>query len=161
MTFRPDPKPTRKKKRIKDWFYQSTAWNWTRRYILSYYADDQGFVECCTCKKKMQLGDKNTHVGHYHKVIQSGGVTNMITAFDTRNMLPQCNRCNWKLGGRPEVMIDKLIEIFGVEEIHRLSQKTRGWKKWTDLELQEITEERKQKTYQLIKQKGLGKWWIK
>jgi hypothetical protein len=101
---------------------QHTLWPIFAEYIKRNYAID-GWCECFTCQKKLQLGNQNLNAGHFLSRSYSP------TKYDTRNVRPQCGSpCN-KYGGKPvEFERNLRLEIGDdhVEELKTLS--TTPWK---------------------------------
>lgn len=152
-------KPVKKFKSASERFYKSNAWIWFRRYILTKYCDPKTMtVPNYTGTEFLPIKGKNTHVGHYVKVFE-GNNSQMSTAFDERNCLPQSHRDNRYYGGKPDLMAVQIDLIHGSGTSEGLRISSKRWVKHTDSDYKEIAEQYKQKTYELIKDKGMGKWW--
>jgi hypothetical protein len=100
--------------------YQTTAWRWCSRYVLLFYADKNGFVQCSTSTELFyHVTDKRIQCGHYIKV-KDGNSSNYATALEFKNLAPQSLRDNRYSSGKPEVMRQWLINKFGEEAIKNL-----------------------------------------
>jgi len=134
-------------------FYKTTAWKWFSKYVLLHYSND-GICKCSTCSSIKTVNDKNMHLGHLIKVFSSGGNTNFSTAFDERNVLPQCYRCNVKMGGNELEMLEAVNNKFGEETYKNLRAKARQFYKLDKYTLDEIAKEYRIKFNELVKTKG-------
>lgn len=149
------PKPPYKKK-----IYNTTAWKWFSRYIKLLYSDKQGMVRCQTSGRLMSVSSRNLHCGHCIKVYD-GNSTNMNVALDERNCMPQSYQDNRYFGGRPEVMVRLIDQKHGKGTYEELLNLSKTPKFYTNSELKEIAYKYRIKTYELLNEKGIEKWWIK
>ena len=109
---------------------QHTLWPIFAEYIKRNYAID-GWCECFTCQKKLQLGDQNLHAGHFLSRSYSP------TKYDTRNVRPQCGSpCN-KYGGKPVEFERNLRLEIGDDQVEELKELALQPWKWNRVKLQE------------------------
>ena len=94
------------------------------------------------------------HLGHLIKVFMSGGATNLSTAFDQRNVMPQCYQCNVLLSGNELKMMDAINDKFGSDTYNLLKIKSRGFLKLDKYTLDEIAKNYRLKFNDLVKVKG-------
>lgn len=138
----------KKKKKSKWTIYQTKAWKVFRKYVMLYYSVDD-MVQCSTSGIWLSILDKNMHCGHWLKTSDCQSVI-----FEFSNVMPQCYRENRHMGGRPDVMKQKLIEKFGEKEIERIYIKSKNFMKWDAFSLEIIEKEYTKKLEDLIKIKG-------
>lgn len=134
-------------------FYRSTAWRWFSRYVLLYYSTD-GAVQCATSGTWYNVNSKKMHCGHLIKVFDSGGKTNFATAFDFKNVLPQCHRDNVHMGGNELKMLDAIEKTHGKGTYDELRQKARFPFRLDKVTLKEISDEYRLKFHALTETKG-------
>ena len=77
------PKPTKAKTLTK---LRNELDFWFSRYIRAKYANEDGTVECFTCKRRYLVG--NAQAGHF------ASRRHMATRWDEDNVRPQCYGCN-------------------------------------------------------------------
>ena len=106
----------------KKYFYSSKAWKTFRLYMLNQFAKGKDHVQCCTCGKVLTIGSKDCQLGHFIKVY-TASKTNFATAFDEKNVAPQCLQCNFYKGGEEIKMQEYLIALHGTKEIDKLKIK--------------------------------------
>jgi uncharacterized Zn finger protein (UPF0148 family) len=111
-----------KSKKTKFNFYSTTAWKNCSHYILTYYADNEGNVQCSTSSKWMKVTDKNCHCGHYIKT-RDMSKTNYAVAFEFTNLAPQSYQENIFRSGNQLVMREWLIKQHGLKAIEELELK--------------------------------------
>ena len=98
---------------------------------------------CFTCGDKRDYKEQNA--GHYiHKDCLD---------YDDININCQCVRCNQWLSGNLGIYAEKLIALYGEEEISLLRQRANQVKKWTVGELEELIETYKQALEDLERQR--------
>lgn len=129
-------------------FYNSSAWRTFRKYIIQKHTKD-GVCRCSTCKSAYLMPDKRMHLGHWIKVFE-GNSTNLATAFDERNVLPQCYRCNRLFGGRPYEMSKALEKLYGFEVLEQLIIKSKNVCKLGKFEMDLIHKEYKSKMSEIL-----------
>lgn len=124
---------------------KQTCWEWFSKYIRLKYSDN-GWCTCITCNEVM-----------YWKEAQAGhgipGRTNSIL-FLEEIVRPQCARCNVFKGGVLEVYVPYLIDTYGrdgYEELLRMKGQSR---KFTRIELEEMTLEFKSEAQRLMAKYG-------
>jgi len=81
-------------------------------YIRLKYSSDNGFVQCITCGKILFWKDVDN--GHYI------GRKHYATRFDERNCRPQCSWCNSRMEGQHFLFRQKLVDIYGEDEIKKM-----------------------------------------
>jgi hypothetical protein len=141
-------------------FYKSTAWCWMRRYILTLHCDPKTMtVPDYTGTGILPIKGSNTHVGHLVKAFD-GNSSHMATALDERNLLPQHGATNRYHGGAQDRMAIAIDSYWGPGTSKALVEKSREFKKYSEADLKEVGENYKQKTYSLIEEKGVNKWWL-
>jgi hypothetical protein len=152
-------KGTKKQSRTV-WFYQSGAWKWFRRYVITFYCDPKTMTvpDFTNNRNPLQMKGKGTHVGHYVKVF-NGSNTNMNTAFDFRNALPQNGRDNVYSGGKQDEMSIQIDSIHGEGTSKELVSKSKQWIKYTDYDLEQISDKYKELTHELSEAKNIKFWW--
>jgi hypothetical protein len=133
-------------------FYKTKAWRIFTKYQLLKWSNN-GTVFCTTCGKPMFVNDKQSCTGHLIKVFD-GNSTNFSVAFDEFNSAPQCSHCNRYLSGRPDVMLRKLTEKYGSQEIEKLYIKKNNSLKLDKWILDLLYIEYKKKFDELVKIKG-------
>lgn len=154
-------RPKKKLPTQQERFYSSLAWTWLRRYILTKYCDPKTMtVPDYTGTGFLPIKGKDTHVGHFVKSFE-GNNSNMATALDERNLLPQHGATNRYHGGKQDLMSVQIDLIHGQGTSAELVRLSKTFKKYSDADFKEIGERYKQKTYDLIKEKGINKWWNK
>ncbi len=144
----------------KEKFYKSSAWKWFSRYIKLKYAREyngQLYCQCATSGKWFDLYDsvdrKKLHLGHYIKVY-NGNSTNFSTAFDERNVAPQRDYDNRKLGGNQIKMREFLVAKFGEKNIYELEALSKQPKKIDGLDLKILSKVYREKYNKLSIKKG-------
>lgn len=90
------------------------------------YADDAGFVKCCTCPKVFHWTEITC--GHFRKR------RHLITRWNIKNAAPQCSFCNGQDLEVKYFLIDKFSSE-EIEEVEFLSHKNANF---TEEELREI-----------------------
>lgn len=150
---RSEQKKALKKTSKKDVFYQSSAWKYCSKYVLLFYSDSEGYVECSTSGLRYQLPNKNIQAGHYFKATDHAG-----TAFDFKNLAPQSYRDNFYYSGKPEVMKEWLIKTHGQDIIEYLTRSKNEAYKLDDTEFEKWKEHYKKLFNELVKKKGFNPW---
>ena len=138
-------------------FYRTTAWRYCSRSILlhhSFKSNGEQCVKCCTCNKVMLCKSPDSHAGHLVKVFNGSAQTNYGTAFDERNIYPQCKQCNWKMGGRELEMLDFAKTIHGDDIYDVLKQVNRERHTMNKADLQEQRDKWKKRFEELVSEKG-------
>lgn len=102
------------------------------------------YVYCISCGKRYPAFGKGcVQAGHF--VPGRGGAV----LFDVRGIHAQCYNCNVNLKGNWVPYEKKLRELYGADVVEELKALKYQTKKWTIEELEELTEEYKQKTQEL------------
>jgi len=137
----------------KKQFNSSSAWKWFSKYVLLYYSVD-GAVQCRTSRRWYNCNSKNIHCGHLIKVFESGADTNFSTAFDFRNVLPQCHQHNVYMGGNELKMLEEIERTHGKGTYDKLKQKARFPFRLDKYTLKKISDKYRVKFNQLAETKG-------
>jgi len=115
-------------------------------YIRLKYSDDNGYCQCITCGNTHHW--KDIHNGHYiSREVKA-------TRFDERNCRPQCCSCNSFHEGRKYKFRQKIVEIYGIEEIELLEHIADTGGKYDAWTLQRMIIEYREKVKQLKLEKG-------
>ena len=146
------------KKSNKSNFYSKPAWIWFSRYIKLKDCNKDYTVRCFTSNQLLDIRSKNCHAGHCFKV-RDANTTNYSVAFNELNVKPQSHRENTYNGGSQDKFIEKLIEKYGFEAYEKLRIESKQVKFLRDSELKELAKEYRIKTYEILKEKSLKKWW--
>ena len=123
-----------------------SADTWFSRYIRLKYSNN-GVCQCVTCGKWKQA--KDIQNGHYI----SRGVKAL--RFSEYNAHPQCVKCNMYHEGRKDIYGRFIISKYG-KEIKESLDKAQPLVK---LDFNSISEYYRKKTNELLKEKGIKKWW--
>jgi hypothetical protein len=90
--------------------------------------------KCFTCGKVNPI--KKCHAGHF---VQAGGHSGTI--FDRKNVHCQCLNCNLYKSGNLLIYNDKMIELYGEEEVKALRRRANEYcKGYTKEQLKELNE---------------------
>lgn len=140
--------------------YSTAAWGWFRKYVLTYYADNNGIIQCSTSGRYFNLYDRSgkIHLGHFIKV-KEATKTHYAVAFDMRNVAPQSLKDNTYLGGKPEVMRKWLVNKFGEQAIEEVEIKKHNICKPDKVWLDEIAKEYRVKFKTLLKERNIKSPW--
>ena len=183
MTFNPDPKPVKRekviitssefrkkygqsviksnkpaKKLMKKRLYNYPVWTWFSRFIKVLHANNEGLVKCATSGALFHVSSPNLHAGHCIKVYD-GNNTNLSVALDYRNVLPQSSKDNVYSGGKPEIMRDKINQIFGEGTYSELVRLSKQPKYYSEGDYKAKAVLFRERTYKLLQDKGIRKWW--
>jgi hypothetical protein len=138
--------------KVKD-FYNSTAWKYCSKYVLLYYSNNEGDVQCSTSGRWYACNDRKIHCGHYHKLD-----SHKATAFEFTNLAPQCYTDNKYFSGKPDVMREWLIKQHGIKAIQRLDIQKHNICKIGKFELDLFKEHYKKLFNDLVRKKGFNPW---
>lgn len=138
-------------------FYSSQAWKYFAKYILLYYSNDEGYVQCSTSGVWKACNDKKMHAGHYIKVFD-GTKTHMSVAFSFENVAPQSHKDNIYLGGKSEVMKEWLINKHSLEVIEKLHIQKHNICKLGKFEMDYFKKCHKDLFDRLVKARGFNPW---
>lgn len=138
--------------KIKD-FYNSTAWKYCSKYVLLYYSNNEGYVQCSTSGLWYACNDKRIQCGHYYKAD-----SHKSTAFEFTNLAPQSYKDNRYFSGKPEVMREWLIKQHGIKAIESLDIKKNNICKLVKVEFDYWKEHYKKLFNELVKEKGFNPW---
>jgi hypothetical protein len=129
----------------------SKADQWFSRFIRLRAANSDGIGKCITCSRRKEV--KYMDCGHYVKRQHS------TTRFNEYNCQLQCKHCNAFEQGKDSVFRDKLVSLYGEQTVLILESSKRQTTKMGKVELNYIAELYKSKTNELLKEKGIEKWW--
>jgi len=142
------PKPEKKKKkpykRLKRSWIKSgtvsphkkattravTAFN---RFIRQRDVISYNLCKCSTCGAIRANANKKIHAGHFIKSVK------INTKFDEQNVHAQCDKCNMYEGGREYEMSLYIDKKYGVGTAEKLYIKSQLPRKYSVIELDEIT----------------------
>jgi len=141
----------------RDKFYKSRAWYYFSRYMLLKYTNKAGVCRCATCGVFKEPNDKKLHLGHLVKVF-NGNSSNFSTAFDEKNVAPQCYKCNVMMGGNELKMLDFLEDKHGKGNYDELRAKARKPFFHFNTAIDYIKEEYQTKFKEIVKEKGFNPW---
>jgi hypothetical protein len=120
-------KATKRKKLPSLKSLHAKAWKLWSVYIRTKDADWRGYNRCYTCKK------------YFHwKELQAGHYWHGRLDFDSRNLKPQCSRCNKWLSGNLDNYTMYLIEDMGLEAVKQLRRDAAQHKGYSRQELLDI-----------------------
>ena len=102
---------------------------------------DISYAECCSCGKVDLWRDMDA--GHF---VDRG---DNATRYAEDNVHAQCRRCNRFKGGRMAGYAEFMMEVYGLETIKELNQRSRQVKQFKTSELQELIELYKAKIKEL------------
>jgi len=124
---------------------------WFSIYIRLRDADQNGYIICCSCGKRVFWRDADA--GHFI------GRKIRATRYDERNVHAQdryCNRfCNRFLDGNSAGYARFLIAKYGVKILETLDLDSRRTTRWTPAEINEMADDFKARAIKLSKEKGL------
>lgn len=138
-------------------FYSSKAWRYLSRYVLLYYANKDGYVQCSTSGIWLECNSKKMHCGHLIKVYD-GSKTNYSVAFEFQNLAPQCHQDNIYSGGKPDVMKEWLIKKHGSKAINKLYIKKNNICKLSAFEMEYFGDLHKKMFEDLVAKKNINPW---
>lgn len=141
------------KKSNKIKIYTSMAWKYCSRYVLLFYSDNDGVVECSTSGRKYQLPNKNIQCGHYYKATEHARL-----AFEFTNLAPQSYSDNVYYSGKPEIMKEWIKNTHGIDALELLDRLKHEDMKLDDFTLDELKGKYKSLFDDLVKIKGFNPW---
>lgn len=124
---------------------------WFSRFIRLRAADDQGVGRCVTCGKVGLV--KHMDCGHYIKR------QHLATRFSEANCQLQCKRCNAFEQGKDVQFREYLVKTYGEDKVLLLESGKRQTAKLTSLVITILAQEYKGLTNELLKERGIDKWW--
>ena len=139
-------------------FYSSKAWINCSHFVLTYYADNEGNVQCSTSGKWMHVTDKNCHCGHYIKV-RDMSKTNYSVALEFTNLAPQSYQENIHRGGNQIEMRKWLVKQHGEKVIEDLELKQHNVCKPDLIYLMYWADFYEQQLEILLKKRGIKDFW--
>tara|TARA_R100000482_G_C5122027_1_gene146366 strand:- start:1151 stop:1507 length:357 start_codon:yes stop_codon:yes gene_type:complete len=81
------------------------------------------------------------------------------TAWDLRNIHPQCYRCNINLGGNGAEYFPFMLKTYGSEVVDELRQLSNTSRKISRVQYEEMIEHLQEKLQELIKQRENPTYW--
>ena len=121
---------------VKDW----TRQRWLKETLVDFQKmirweaqGTDGLVQCVTCPARYH--PKQMQAGHFVKRAHSS------TAFDERNVNPQCIKCNYFLSGNDAVYLSWMVDVHGQGVVDELMKMKRELKTWTIDELKAMRAE--------------------
>ena len=138
--------------KIKE-FYNSTAWKYCSKYVLLYYSNEDGYVQCSTSGIWLPCNSPKMHAGHYLKVNQ-----HKSTAFEFKNIAPQCYQDNKFYSGKPEIMAKWIDKTHGTGTVDYLNIKKNNTCKLGKFELAYWKDHYKNLFNNLVIEKGFNPW---
>jgi len=119
-------------------------------YIRLRDADSNGYCWCITCGRTHYWSDGHqVNCGHF---IPRG---RKAVRFDERNCHAQCVHCNKWLNGAWDIYEQRMIEMYGKEEVEKLKEKSRIGGSYSGYQLAEMITEYNEKVKALKLEKGL------
>jgi hypothetical protein len=112
---------------------KAKAWKLMSELVRRKHADSDGYVECFTCNTWRHW----TEVDAGHGI---GGRGNYVL-FLEEIIKPQCKVCNGYQGGRYEIFLIKLIELYGVDQVQEWANNARKPFKRTKRDYIELIDE--------------------
>jgi hypothetical protein len=110
-------------------------------YIRMSHADEEGFVRCVTCGKKMPW--RESQCGHW---IKRG---HHATRWHPMNAYPQCAGDNLYKNGLQDEMALHIQRVHGPETLEELIRLKHTTRKWSVPELRELIEQLEEQVCQL------------
>jgi len=118
-------------------------------YIRLKHSDENGYCRCITCGQFHFWNGGSIHNGHYiNRDVK-------VTRFDERNCRPQCLSCNSYHSGKIYLYRQRLVEIYGEDEIKKLEMIANLGGGYTAWDLQQMIVEYRKKVKALKLEKGL------
>jgi hypothetical protein len=115
-------------------------------YVRLKTVDDRGYCQCITCGNFYHW--KNIHCGHYiSRSVKA-------TRFNEINCNPQCVRCNSFRQGEHHIYRNRLVKMYGKDEVEKLEQIAQLGGSYDLFLLQEKITEYKEKVKQLKRRKS-------
>lgn len=138
-------------------FYSSQAWRYCAKYVLLYYANDDGMVQCSTSGVWMPVNSSKAHCGHLIRV-HDGTKTNYSTAFEFENLAPQSHQENIYKGGNQLEMYKWLVEKHGQDKMDMLDIKRHNICKLGKFEIDYWHQHYKTLFNELVEKRGFNPW---
>jgi hypothetical protein len=128
---------TKKKKPISISTLRTKLWSITSEYVRYAAADYNGYVACVTCGViKFWQGD-GMQCGHWIPKARGNA-----TAWDLRNLNPQCSKCNVLLGSNGPEYYPYMLATYGQAVVDELRQLCGASVKLTRTDYLEMIDER-------------------
>ncbi len=127
---------------------------WFSRYIRCKYAfwsNGEWFCRCYTCGTHKKIAEIQN--GHWRR---RGFKTTRFHEHDAR---PQCVKCNYHRSGEPEIFERNLIQELGQEKVEEIRALSLQLGRDDEQFYREMSDKYRKLTNQLIKEKGIPKWW--
>ena len=108
-------------------------------------ADDDGFITCCNCGKKMWW--KESTNGHYVKR------SHRTLRYDEKNCHAECALCNGEDANLGYAVF--MVQKYGMKIVYELNNIKNSREKITSIKRKELADKYRHKIKQLRKEKGL------
>ena len=115
-------------------------------------ANEQGAVQCCTCRRWMlwKMPDGSCQTGHY----ESRGIA--AVRFMPENCGIQCLKCNYFKEGAKIKMRQYLVNRYGEDEVLKIERVGKAQnKRLDDFELEQMAKDFRETRKRIVKLKGL------
>lgn len=142
----------RKSKKTHIGVQKKHTWDWFSKYIRLKYSDENGYCKCITCDTVAFWTGYGFQAGHGIAKGRGNGIY-----FLEECVRPQCGGCNGPLGGRPEVYIPILLDLYGQDGLDEFIRMKMTPMKYTIKDLAAMEEEYKGMAREIAEKKGLGK----
>ena len=119
---------------------KNKLWKIVSEYIRRRDADENGYVDCCTCGKTYHW--TKIQAGHFIAAAQGNA-----TRWDERNIHSQCMRCNLNLGGNGAEYYPFMVNKYGEDFVNEL--RSRPMVKLSDSDYLKLIEEYSEKLARL------------
>lgn len=110
-----------KKWGTKQW--KNEAWKWFSIYVRLFYCENNGYLYCYTCKKRMFWKGEGCQCGHF----QAGRGNSVL--LDFKGVRPQCDGCNVWRYGEQYIFGKNLEKEVGEKKVMELKRKKHQTKK--------------------------------
>lgn len=131
---------------------RNKLWKLTSLYVRLRGSDFDDNCSCVTCGHTRHY--KEMQAGHFIPKAQGNA-----TAWDLRNIHPQCYRCNINLGGNGAEYFPFMLKTYGSEVVDELRQLSNTSRKISRVQYEEMIEHLQQKLQELIKQRENPTYW--
>jgi len=123
-------------------------WIWFSRYIRLRDTDENGYGKCFTCPRIVfwKDGDCGHGIPRQHKA----------TKYNEKNNHLQCKFDNGFQGGKREIYKEEMNKRYGANTWDLMELASKKTFKWSEFEIEALTNHYKQEAQNLLKQKGLS-----
>lgn len=144
--------PLKKKSKASIPKLKQKLWDLTSKYVRLSHADESGMVKCATCETIKHW--KDIQAGHWIAKAQGNA-----TAWDLRNIHPQCYRCNINLGGNGPEYTFYMLRRYGEPVCDELRQLSKTTRKITRAEYETMIDEMAEKLSKLTSKAFIVEPW--